>query len=366
MRRTPGKKGLMELDQAQRLYRLGFILILAIAGCAAFLFLIQFFLVDVFLAAIFAGLLMPLFRRISRVLGGGFAAALIVIASLLAVVLPLAAIMTMVVSEAVQVSGSVIQWIQSGIARPETLLEVLPRKLAESKEFSQAIAWLSSHAADAVGALSNYLSSSVSVILRGVGRAFLDLFVISFALVYFLQHGPELIIRFQERIPLAKPEAQTIVDKTLKITAATLRSVIIGGAVDGVLIGIGFAFTKVGQPLFWGTVAVVASQTPVLGCAVIWIPGVAYLMLTGRLVAGIELAVWGTLINTVVDNFLRAYIVGRGGAIPPFLALVSTLGGIAVFGVPGILIGPVLTGVIIGILDLYGQTLKSSGLIRSH
>ncbi|HWU25064.1 MAG TPA: AI-2E family transporter [Rhizomicrobium sp.] len=357
----------MEIEHAKRLYRFGFVLILTIAACAVFFFLIHNFAVDIFLAAIFAGLLRPLFRRLSRLLGGreGFATALIVIIGLFAVVFPLAAVMTMVVSEAVQVSGSVVGWIQNGIARPESLVEMLPRKLVESKEFSEATAWFSSHAADAIGALSNYLSSSVSLVLRGVGRLFLDLFVISFAMAYFLRHGGALIARLEERIPLAKPEAQAIVDKTLRITAATLRGVIIGGAVDGALIGIGFALAKIGQPLFWGTVAVVASQTPVLGCAVVWIPAAAYLMLTGQMMAGIEIALWGTLINAVVDNFLRAYIVGRGGAIPAFLALVSTLGGIAVFGASGILIGPVLTGVTIGILDLYEQSLKSSGLMRS-
>ena len=353
----------MEIDPAKRLYRFGFVLILTVVACGVFLFVIQVFIVDIFLAAIFAGLLTPLFRRVSRLLGGreGLASAFIVVVGLLAFAFPLAAIMTVVVSEAVQVSGSVVAWIQNGIARPE--LAMLPRKFVESKEFSEAVNWFSSHAAGAVESLSNYLSSSVSLVLRGVGRLLLDLFVISFALVYFLQHGPKLIVQLEERIPLARPEAQAIVDRTLKITAATLRSVVIGGAVDGALIAIGFALAGVGQPLFWGTVAIVASQTPVLGCAVIWIPAAAYLLLTGHALAGLGLALWGTLINTVVDNFLRAYIVGRGAAIPAFLALVSTLGGIAVFGVAGVLIGPVLIGMTIGILDLYHQALKSSGLV---
>ena len=355
----------MQSDQAKRLYRLGFVLILAVAACAAFLFLVQIFIIDLFLAAVFAGLLTPLFRKLSRRLGGreGLASAIIVIVALLAVAFPLAAIMTIVVSEAVQVSGSVVAWIQNGIARPEQFTNWLPRRLVESSEFAQAIHWFSLHAADAIGALSNYLSSSVSLVLRSVGRLLLDLFVISFALVYFLRHGRALIVQFEERIPLARPEAQAIVDKTLKITAATLRSVVVGGAADGTLIAAGFALAGIGQPLFWGTVTIVASQTPVLGCAIVWIPAAAYLLLSGHVLAGVGLALWGTLINTVVDNLLRAYIVGRGAAIPAFLALVSTLGGIAMFGAAGILIGPVLIGLTIGILDLYQQALKSSGLV---
>ena len=355
----------MEIDPAKRLYRFGFVLILTVVACGVFLFVIQVFIVDIFLAAIFAGLLTQVFRRVSGLLGGreGLASAFIVVVGLLAFAFPLAAIMTVVVSEAVQVSGSVVAWIQNGIARPELAMEGLPRKLVESKEFSEAVSWLSSHAAGAIGALSDYLSSSVSLVLRGVGRLLLDLFVISFALVYFLWHGPKLLCSLKANSP-GQTGSPSHRRQTLKITAATLRSVVIGGAADGALIAIGFALAGVGQPLFWGTVAIVASQTPVLGCAVIWIPAAAYLLLTGHALAGLGLALWGTLINTVVDNFLRAYIVGRGAAVPAFLALVSTLGGIAVFGVAGVLIGPVLLGMTIGILDLYQQALKSSGLVQ--
>ena len=354
----------IEADQANRLYRYGFILVLAVAAVGFFLFLIHTFIIDLLLAAIFAGLITPSFRRTVRLLGGraGAAAALIVVATLSAVALPVAAIATIVTSEAIQLSGSTVAWIQQAIANPDSLLAGLPKSIVASREFSAAVTWFLAHVASAVGSLAGYLSGSLSVLVRGVGRLFLDIFVISFALVYFLQHGPALIELIEERIPVARLEAQAIVDKTLKITAATLRSIVIGGAVDGTLVGIGFSFTDIGQPLFWGAVALVASQTPVVGCSIVWIPATAYLLLAGHVLPAIALALWGTLINTVVDNFLRAYIVGRGAAIPAFLVLVSTLGGIAVFGAAGVLIGPLLTGVTIGILDLYHRALKSSGL----
>ena len=351
--------------QGNRLYRLGFVLVLAVAAGGLFLFLIHTFVIDLFLAAILAGLIAPSFRRAVRLLGGRAAAAagLVVVAALLAVALPLAAIATIVASDAIQLSGATVAWMQQAIADPGSIVAPIPKSLAASRELSAALTWFLPHAASAVAALAGYLSASLSIVLRGVGRLFLDIFVISFALVYFLQHGPALIGLIEERIPVARPEAQAIVDKTLKITAATLRSIVIGGAVDGTLVGIGFAFAGIGQPLFWGAVALVASQTPVLGCAVVWIPAAAFLLLAGHVLPGIALALWGTLISTVVDNFLRAYIVGRGGAIPAFLVLVSTLGGIAVFGAAGVLIGPVLTGVTIGIFDLYHRALKSSGLL---
>lgn len=357
----------MQPEQAHRVYRFGFVLILAIGAGGLFLFLIHTFIIDIFLAAVFAGLLTPPFRKTVRLLGGreGAAAALVVVTALLAGALPLAAIATIVVSEAIQLSSSTVAWIQHAVEHPESQLAALPSSLVGSKEFSAAMTWFLAHAADAIGSLSGYLSSSLSLVLRGVARLFLDLFVISFALVYFLRHGPALIAHFEERIPVPRPEAQAIVAKTLSATTATLKSVVIGGAVDGALIGMGFALAGVDAPLFWGAVAVVASQTPVLGCAIVWIPAASYLALTGHLLPGIGLALWGILINAVADNLLRAGIVGRGAAIPAFLAMVSTLGGIAVFGAAGVLIGPVLTSVTVGILDLYQRALKSSGLSSS-
>jgi len=292
----------------------------------------------------------------------GAAAAVVLFVALIVVAVPFAVVMTIVLSEAIQVSGSAVLWIQKTIAHPETVLSLLPKSLVATKEFHSVVTSASAHMGDVVAALSGFVSGSLTYVLRGIGRFFLDLFILSFAIVYFLQHGPALTERLIERIPVARSEARAIVDRTLRITAATLRGVMVIGLADGVLVGTGFAATGVGQPWFWGAVTVVATQTPVLGCAIVWIPAAGYLALTGHLLAAAGLAAWGTVISTVVDNFLRATIVGRGAAIPGFLVLVSTLGGIVVFGAVGVLIGPVLTGIAIAMLDLYYAVLKSSGL----
>jgi predicted PurR-regulated permease PerM len=231
----------MEPERANRLYRFGFVLALAVAASALFLFLIHTFIVDLVLAAIFAGLITPFFRSTARFLGGraGAAAAVIVLAVLLAIALPLAAVTTVVVSQAIQLSSSTMAWIQQAVTHPQSVLAALPASLATSPELSAAVTWFLAHAASVVGSLAGYLSASLSGLLRGASRLFLDFFVMAFALVYFLQHGPALIALVEERIPVARPDAQAIVDRTLKITAATLRSIVIGGAVDGALVGVG-------------------------------------------------------------------------------------------------------------------------------
>ena len=154
-------------------------------------------------------------------------------------------------------------------------------------------------------------------------------------------------------------------DKTLQITAATLKSIVIIGAAQGALVGLGLAVAGIAQPWFWGTVAAAASTLPAIGAGFVWIPAAIYLMATGHVTMGVALAVWGVAVISAVDNLLRVYVVGRGARMPSLLVLISTFGGIATFGVAGILIGPLLAGLLLGVLDLYRTALKSTGLPSS-
>ena len=350
----------MKDSDATRRHRFAFVLGAAVCVGVAFLFVIHAFVIDLVLAAIFAGLLTPVFQRLVPVVGHskGAAAAILVVGSLLAIGLPLALVATIVVSEAIKVSGAAVVWLQHTVAHPDTALAVVPRKLAHTKEFQGLVSAVSAHMADIVRVLSGFVSASLTFIFGGLARLFLDLFVVSFAFIYFVQNGPELTEALIQRIPLSRDQTRTIVNGMLRTTAATLRSVVVGGTVDGVLIGTGFALFGLGAPWFWGAVTVVASQAPVLGCAVVWIPAAAYLLITGHVLPAMGLALWGPLINTVVDNLLRAHIIGRGSAIPGFLVLVSTIGGIATLGPAGILVGPLLAGMLLATFDLYFAVLQ--------
>jgi predicted PurR-regulated permease PerM len=355
----------MRPGMPNHLYKFTYVLILTTTVLVSFLFVIRGFLIDVVLAAIFAGLLYPLFERTQRAFGGRrtVAASVIVVVIILAVALPFAAFMALVGSQAIQLSQATVEWIQQTAARPDGLADMLPQWLVVNEGVSKAIASVTLNIADIIGALAGFLSRSLSSVTLGAMGVLLDLFVIAFGVVYFLQSGPALLDHFMERIPVAKEEARIIGDKTLQVTAATLKSVVIGGAVQGALVGLGFAVAGIGQPWFWGAVAAAASAFPAFGAGLVWTPGAIYLLLTGHGIAGLGLLVWGGAVVASADNVLRIYIVGRTEVMQGFLVLVSTLGGLAVLGPSGILIGPVLAGMLLGMLDLYYSVLKSSGLL---
>lgn len=353
-------------NNASQLYRFTFVLILTIALIGAFLFVIHNFLLDILMAAIFAGLIHPLIERSLPVFGNrrGVATLVIVAAAVLAVALPILIVIAIVGTETIQLSERSVAWVRQSVAHPEPLLAQLPDWLAGAPWLQPAIDSLQSHVADIVANSSGFLSRRISSITHLTIFFLLDMFVTLFALVYFLRRGPALVEHFIERIPVASSEARSIVDRTLATTSAALKSIVVVGAAQGILIGSAFAVIGFGQPWFWGTIAALASTVPGLGSGFVWIPAAIYLVVKGHIVAGIGLIIWGGLVIAVADNLLRLYIVGRGSALPSFLVFISTLGGLTAFGPAGVLVGPMLVGVVIGVLDLYQAVLKSSGLSK--
>ncbi len=358
----------MQSETATRLYRFTFVLILTLALAAAFVFVIRSFLLDILLAAIFSGLTFPLFQRLVPAFGGRRAAvaALLVVIGILVVALPLAGVATMVASEAVGLSRTSVVWISETIGHPERVTSLLPKSLAQNTAVVTAIATATTRMNDVVGSLSGFLTRNLSALTNGAVRLLLDAFVMAFAVFYFLQKGPAIVERVMDRIPVGRREARLIVGRTLQITAATLKSIVIVGTAQGILIGVGFAIAGVGEPWFWGTVAAAASTVPGLGSGLVWGPAAVYLAASGHWLPAIGLALWGLAVVAFADNLLRLYIIGRGASIPSFLVFISTLGGLSAFGPPGVLIGPVLAGTFMGVLDLYSAVLRSSGLLKSH
>jgi len=353
-----------QATNASQLYRFTFVLILTVTLIAAFLIVIKRFLLDILLAAIFAGMIYPLLVRCHPLFGHrrSLTMGVVVTGSVLSVALPMLLVIIVVGTEAIQLSERTVVLVRQSIAHPEPLLAQLPGWIADAPWLQPAISSVRSHVAEIVTTLSGFLSRQISSITHLTIFFLLDTFVTLFAFIYFLHRGPTLVNHLIERIPVAPSEARVIVDRTLATTSAALKSIVIVGSAQGILIGLAFAVVGIGQPWFWGTVAALASTVPGLGSGLVWLPAAVYLVITGKIAAGIGLAVWGAIVIAVADNLLRVYIVGRGASLPTFLVFISTLGGLITFGPAGILVGPVLIGVLLGVLDLYQSVLQSSGL----
>jgi predicted PurR-regulated permease PerM len=151
-------------------------------------------------------------------------------------------------------------------------------------------------------------------------------------------------------------DRDVIVEKGISITRATLKGTIVIGVLQGTLAGAAFAVAGIPAAVFWGAVMALASIVPVLGTAIVWLPAVAYLLFQGDIVAGLGLLTWCVIVVSSVDNIVRPRLVGSDTRMPDVLVLLSTLGGIAMFGATGVVIGPVVAGLFLTSWHIFAAT----------
>jgi predicted PurR-regulated permease PerM len=341
-------------------FRQGFLLLLVAAITLLFVLVIQRFLLAVFLAAVLAGMAYPLYRWILRRLRGrrGLASIATLLVLVLGIALPLAGFLTLVAAEAVQVSQSAGEWFRSQSDRLDDLRELLARLpfaerlLPEGEALAEQFRSIASSTGPA-------LMGTVAAATRGTMAFFLQLFVLLYAMFFFLMDGPAILRRILYYMPLDPAEEEALLERFVSVTRATLKGSLLIGAIQGALAGVAFWALGVPGPAFWGTVMVVLSVIPALGAALVWVPAVGYLLLVDRAGAAIALLVWGALVVSTIDNFLRPRLVGRDAKMSDLLILLSTLGGIFVFGAMGFIVGPIVAALFVAIWDIYGETFRA-------
>jgi predicted PurR-regulated permease PerM len=354
-----------EADPSRERFRKSFLLLLTLGISVLFLAVIRGFLMSVLLAAIFAGMAHPLYKWVLPRLGGrpAWASAATMVILLTVIGLPLIAFLTIVAGQALELSEAAGPWIQrqtsgagdwKGRLDSITVLENYPflqRLLPESEV-------LLSRAAEAVSGAGAFLVGSLAGITRGTLSFVLHLFVMLYAMFFFLMDGPSLLGRILYYSPLTSEDEERLVARFVSVARATLKGSFLIGILQGFVAGVGFLVAGVPGAAFWGTVMVVAAMIPLVGAGLVWVPAVLYLMVAGHVVPALGLLAWCALVVSTVDNILRPRLVGRDIRISDLLILLSTLGGIAFFGVPGVVVGPIVAALFVTVWHLYGEAFR--------
>jgi predicted PurR-regulated permease PerM len=137
-----------------------------------------------------------------------------------------------------------------------------------------------------------------------------------------------------------------------------VKGTLVIGIIQGALAGFAFWVAGIDGSAFWGTIMAILSIVPGIGAALIWVPAVIYLMVTGQLLAGMLLFAWCAAVVGTIDNILRPILVGKDAKMPDLLILVGTLGGLFLFGPIGFIVGPIVCGLFLTVWDIYGATFK--------
>lgn len=337
-------------------FRRVFLLLLVVAISVSFFKLIGSFVMALLLAGIFSGLLHPLYRKLLQRLKGSqfLASATTLVIALVVVVVPLLGLLGIIGKEAYEMSQKVRPWIEQQIAQPLDLGKYLPEPLQPLVEkvrpySTQFVGKLG----ELAGKAGSFLVDSLSATTKGTANFFLQLFVMLYAMYFFLISGGALLKKIFSYFPLPEADEERLVDKFISVTRATIKGNLIIGLIQGGLGGLGFAVAGLQGATFWATIMAVLSVIPGVGTALVWVPAVIYLLATGRVVAGIGLLVWCVGVVGTIDNVLRPRLVGKDAKLPDLLILLSTLGGIAMYGIAGFIIGPIIAALFVTVWDIY-------------
>ena len=314
------------------------------------------FLEALVLGAIFSTMSYPAYAWLrARVHHDGLAGLVTTLGGLIVVAVPLTFLVGAVSREALRLSQTPFVEETTGA----TIVDTLPSWLPFADEIKPHRAEIVARTQAIAEQIETFVVDALSRATQGTLAFLLYLFVMLYAIFYFLVNGPALLKLVSEHLPLAYRHQREIAERGVAVTRATLQSVLIIGAVQGVLGGIALAVAGVDGAVFWGLVIAVASTIPVVGTALVLAPATLALLIRGDTGAALALGVFSTLVVGGIDNLLRPYLVGHSARLPDLLVLVSTLGGIAMFGATGIIVGPVLAGVFLTSLHIFIATFKT-------
>jgi len=331
-------------------------LILLIVLTVAFAWIVWPFYGGVFWGAVLALLFEPLYRRLLvRMRGRRNLAALTTLAIILVIViLPVAAVSISLVREAAglyhRIKGGQVD-VGSYFSH---FIAVLPAWATELLEWL-GVDDLAAAQAKLTAAITQR-SQALTARALDFGQDALDVliaFVIAMYLLFFLlRDGDEVAREIRDAIPLATPAKERLLERFTTVVRATVKGNVLVAAAQGALGGLAFWALGVHAPILWAVVMGFLSLLPAVGAALIWGPVAVYLLAVGHVWQGIALVAFGTFVIGLIDNVLRPILVGADTQLPDYVILVSTLGGLAVIGLNGFVIGPLIAAMFVSAWQL--------------
>ncbi len=208
---------------------------------------------------------------------------------------------------------------------------------------------------DALGRSSQALTSRAFVIGQNTLQFVVNFFVMLYLLFFLLRDGQRLAAEAARALPLKPQHTKRLIAEFAMVVRATVKGNVVVALVQGTLGGLAFWVLDIRGALLWGAIMALLSLLPAVGAALVWGPVAIYLLSTGSIWQALGLTVWGVLVIGLVDNVLRPIMVGKETRLPDYLVLIATLGGLAVFGLNGFVIGPVIAAMFLATWEMFAE-----------
>ena len=338
---------------------------LLVAVTAAFALIVWPLFGAVLWATVFAILCAPLFRYLKRAFAGrgSLAAAATLILIIVVVIVPMTLIGASIVREASALYDrmrgnelSVGDYLHRGFAAlPSWLTSVLERfDLADLGAVQERLT-------ASLGQASEFIAKQAINIGQNTFEFLVSLGVMLYLLFFLLRDGDAILRQLQAAVPLRPDRRRALFDKFAVVVRATVKGNLVIAIIQGALGGLIFWLLGIPGALMWAVVMALLSLLPAVGAAMVWLPVAIYFLATGSLWSGAILILFGIFVIGLVDNVLRPVLVGKDTRMPDYIVLISTLGGIAVFGPNGFVVGPVIAALFMAAWDLFATSRTDAG-----
>jgi len=336
------------------------VLLVLVAGISLlFLSMIQPFLLAIFMAALFAAMTRPLYLYLEHILRGQrhLASLANLLLLLFVVLIPVSVLLGIFIAQAINVGETVTPLVAKGLKQPSTLgtwLEQIPfyHYLAPYED------QITVKIGESIEAVGGFLVGGLSSAAIGATNFLFMTLVFFYTLFFFQLDGPRVVERILYYLPLNDRDERRMLERFTSVTRAMIKGTLLIGLLQGTLAGFAFAVAGVNNAVFWGTVMAVLSIVPGIGSAVVWVPASVVLVFQGHVGAGIGLMLFCGLVVGSIDNVLRPMLVGKDANMHELMIFFGTLGGLFMFGMAGLLIGPLVASLFLTIWDIYGVAFK--------
>ncbi len=332
-----------------------FFIVVLLAVTALVVVIVRRFLMAALLAAITAALFYPFYRFFERRIPIRRLAALVALILVIVVfVVPLAAFAYL----AVDTVAGFMQNLQEGSAPVRNEVRQVVEAVMEwpiFRRFDIDPGDIVQNLLAGLNVVDAQLLTSVRSVVQSVGATALNIFIYVYSLYFFFRDGPTLLRRIFERIPMRRQDKDVLLEKFVTVTRATIKGTIIIGIFQGAIGGLVMFVLGLPGAVVWGVLLFFLAAIPNFGAILVWLPASIYLFLTGAIARGILMVALAGGLLAAVDYLLRPRLIEEDIRVHQLLVLFSVLGGLIVFGVFGLILGPIIMAVFVKMWEIYGD-----------
>jgi len=324
-----------------------------------FLYLMKPFFFPIFWAAVIATIFSPAHQYLCRkVKSPSLSATIVLLMIMLIIVLPAGVIGSLLLNESLELYNA----LDVNSTSLEQQIQDISKKITANPYLSRLhidMAFLTANLAAEAKNIANFIIYNLRDLTQNTIVFAVNFSIMLYTLFFFIRDGDKFVRMIMKLLPLEQARETLILERFSSTARATLKVTLIIGGIQGIFGGLIFYFTGVKGALTWGTLMVFTSIVPAIGCSLVWAPAGIVMVMIGHFWEGMIILAFGIIVISHVDAVLRPLLLGHDVQMHTLLIFLSTLGGLALFGISGFVIGPVITSLMQAFWQMHDELSKS-------